>query len=106
MKRPITLLVCAGVVWGSCVLGGELPSAARGKELFDSRELGTNGKSCATCHPDGKRLQGVGTRTDDDLAATVNACVAGPLKGKPLDPDSSDMKSLVLYLKGFATTGN
>jgi cytochrome c len=105
MKRLATLSVITGVVWGSAVLGGDLPSAARGKELFDSRELGTNGKSCATCHPDGKRLQGVGALADDDLAATVNACLSGPLKGKPLDPDSADMKSLVLYLKGFANPG-
>jgi cytochrome c len=102
MKRLVTLSVFTGVVWGSSVLGGDLPSAARGKELFDSKELGTNGMSCSTCHPDGKRLQGVAALADEDLAATVNACLSGPLKGKTLDPGSTDMKSLMLYLKGFA----
>ena len=105
MKRLVTLSVFTGVVWGSTVLGGDLPSLAQGKELFNSTELGTNGKSCATCHPDGKRLQGVAALADDDLAATINACLSGPLQAKPLDPGSADMKSLMLYLKGFANSG-
>ena len=37
----------------------DAPSVERGSKLFNSAALGTNGKSCATCHPGGKGLEDV-----------------------------------------------
>ncbi|HZV80854.1 MAG TPA: cytochrome C [Geobacteraceae bacterium] len=105
MKRLTLFVVCAGFAWSGSSIGADLPSLVRGQELFESEHLGTSGKSCATCHPGGKKLEGAGNYGDDELTTTVNTCIAGPLKGKILDPESTDMKSLVLYLKSFSKPG-
>jgi len=80
----------------------DAPSVDRGKELFTSTQLGTNGKSCASCHRNGKNLEGVGEYDDARLGGIVNQCIMKPLQGKALDPASNDLKSLVMYLKTFA----
>ncbi|HTP65403.1 MAG TPA: cytochrome C, partial [Geobacteraceae bacterium] len=77
------------------------PSLERGKELFNSTRLGTNGKSCAGCHQGGKRLAGAASHDEGELATIVNQCIATMLKGKPLDPGSADMKSLIMYIKSL-----
>jgi hypothetical protein len=105
MKRLTGLVICGVLINVSGALGAELPSLERGQQLFVSEKLGTSGKSCASCHPGGKKLKGAENSSDEQLANTINRCIAGPLKGKQLDPESSDMKSLVLYLKSFAGTG-
>lgn len=105
MKRLTGLVMCGVLAYVGSAWGAELPSLERGEKLFASEKLGTSGKSCATCHKDAKELTGVSTSSDEELAGTINRCIAGPLKGKPLDPETSDMKSLVLYLKSFAGTG-
>jgi cytochrome c len=101
MKKLILVGICC-IIGGGYVFGADLSSVARGKELFASKALGTNGRSCATCHPDGKNLQEVGSFSDEEMAITVNACITGPLEGSALARDSAEMKSLILYLKGFA----
>lgn len=93
--------ITVSLVFGSVTFAAETGSIARGKELFNSTKLGTNGKSCATCHPEGKRLEEVSSLGEDQLIAIVNRCIKAPLAGTPLPPDSADMKSLVLYLKTF-----
>jgi len=105
MKRLTGLVVCAVFFNIAVAPAAESPSLEKGQQLFTSETLGTSGRSCATCHPDGQKLKGVGSSDDNELAETVNRCITGPLKGKRLDPASSDMKSLVLYLKSLATPG-
>lgn len=105
MKRLAMAIICGGLLSAVSSMGTDLASMEKGKQLFTSKELGTSGKSCSSCHPDGKKLEGIGSTADEELAATINACIAGPLKGKKLDPESSDMKALVLYLRSFANSG-
>jgi cytochrome c len=31
----------------------------------------------------------------------INACISKPLKGKPIDVNSTEMQSLVLYIKSI-----
>lgn len=93
-------LICAGGVWGA-----DIPSLKKGQQLFGSKKLGTSGKSCDSCHSGGSNLKISATSSDEQLAETINGCIAGPLKGKQLDPESADMKSLVLYLKSLAGSG-
>jgi hypothetical protein len=105
MKRLTGWVMCCCLISVSGAWGADLPSLERGRQLFASEKLGTSGKSCATCHPGGKELKVAKTSGDEELAETINACIAGPLKGKRLDPKSVDMKSMVLYLKSVAGTG-
>ena len=76
----------------------DAPSVERGSKLFNSTALGTNGKSCATCHPGGKGLEDVADYDGKKMATYVNNCIEKALKGKPLANDSADMGSLVMYL--------
>ena len=89
----------------SLAWAGAGPSMESGKELFSSTKLGTNGKSCATCHRDGKKLEQAATYDDGELGEIINQCIINPLEGKGLDPSSSDMKSLIIFIRGFARPG-
>lgn len=80
----------------------DVPSLERGKELFSSTRLGTNGKSCASCHPGGSRLERAAGYAEGELAGIINACIKKPLKGTTLDPASVEMKSLIIYIGTFA----
>ncbi len=80
------------------------PSVERGRALFHDRSLGTNGRSCASCHEGGKRLDDLGEYDDARLGAYANTCIEGMLKGEPLPRDSADLRSLVLYLRMFQRT--
>ncbi|MHB8908293.1 MAG: cytochrome c peroxidase [Syntrophales bacterium] len=81
------------------LMAAEGPSVELGKKLFNDRTLGgaTGTVSCNTCHPGGKGLAKAGQ--NPDLAAKVNGCIAGALKGQKISPDSVEMKSLLLYIK-------
>lgn len=105
MKKLTGLIICGGMIWCSSPGAAELPSVEMGKQLFSSEKLGTSGKSCATCHQDVSKLKGVAASAEDELAETINQCIAGPLKGKKLAPDSAEMKALVLYLQSLAAPG-
>lgn len=77
-------------------------SVERGKELFSGTHLGTSGTSCGSCHQNGKGLENVHEYDDAQLGAIINQCIVKPIKGKSLDASSTDMKSLVMYLKTFS----
>jgi hypothetical protein len=107
MKRLVMLIVFIVLFCGANIAsaaGGV--SIDRGLELFESTKLGKSGKSCATCHPGGRRLEWAATYEDDKLVVVINGCIQKALQGKPLPLDSDDMKSLLMYLKTFAGPGN
>jgi len=106
MKRiTVVGISCAISVWGSSIMAAEPPLQLKGWQLFGSEKLGTSGNSCAACHPDGSKLKGAVTASDEELAATINKCITGPLKGKALDPQSAEMKALLLYTRNLAKSG-
>ena len=80
----------------------------KGRKLFNDPNLGgsENTTSCATCHPNGKGLAGVGQKREwntpagsgHTLAGTVNQCITMALKGKALDPKSQEMQDIIAYL--------
>ena len=84
------------------------PSAELGKKLFSDSSLGTNGKSCSTCHPSRKKigeLAGRGTwfgGKAKTLEQAINFCIAGPLEGKPLPEDGVELRSIAEYMKSLA----
>ncbi len=105
MKRTILvsiLILAVFAAFSLAVAGGDVQ---RGKALFNSTTLGTNGKSCATCHPGGSRINGkkssftiMGHKLGS-VEDAVNFCIKMALKGKPLKKDSPEMKALSAYVK-------
>ena len=82
-----------------------------GLMLFNDYNLGegTSGKSCNSCHPDGRGLETSGKKEtfnifgkkQNGLKEAVNFCIVNALKGTAIDPDSGDMKSIVSYIKSL-----
>ena len=103
MIKAGLMLVMPALV-ASMALAGDTPSMEQGKGLFNSTKLGTNGKSCATCHSDVKKLEKAATYDEGQLGDIINQCIENPLKGNALDPASRDMRSLIIYIKSFAKT--
>ncbi len=83
----------------------------RGKKLFNDPAFAgsTNDRSCNICHKNGKGLENAGNKKYTSfmrfkvktLEDVVNLCIEKPLKGKPLDKDSQDMKDIVAYIKSL-----
>lgn len=82
----------------------------KGKALFNDPKLGSSGKSCNSCHPDGKGLEQAGTKKEfsvmgksqKSLEEAVNFCIEMALKGKAIDPKGSDMADIVAYIKSLS----
>jgi cytochrome c len=142
-----TLVICLGVVaavgalFVACKKKEEAPTAEtamtvetaemamagdveRGKALFADVNLGTTGKSCESCHPnggtEGMEMEGMATKPltgvkdrypgpfammpdkeEMTLAEVVNACVTGPVGGEMLADDSREMKDFLAYLESL-----
>jgi thiosulfate dehydrogenase len=77
----------------------------KGRELFTTPKLGTNGVACAQCHPNGanthpetypkfqKQLGRVIA-----LREMINWCLRQPLEGTPLPLDDPQMIALEAYI--------
>jgi cytochrome c len=142
-----TLIVCAAVVvvvaalFVACKKKEEAPTAEtamtaetaevavegdveRGKALFVDVNLGTTGKSCESCHPNGgtegmemegmatkpltgvkDKYPGVFTMIDPEkevtLAEVVNFCLENPVGAEPWAEDSQEMKDMLAYLESL-----
>jgi thiosulfate dehydrogenase len=77
----------------------------KGRELWVSPELGTNGVACAQCHPNAanthpetypKFQQQLGKVVA--LRDMINWCIQNPLEGKPLQLDDSQMIAIEAYI--------
>ena len=79
----------------------EAPSLSLGKTLFESTELGTKGKSCQTCHSQGKGLEMIGDFNDEELKDIINACLRDALGGKLISVESQEMVALLAYVRKF-----
>ena len=76
-----------------------------GKALFNDVNLGTNGKSCNTCHSGGKDIDGskntfkiLGSE-QEGIEDAANFCIEMALNGKPLEKGSAKMSALASYLR-------
>lgn len=103
MRRTQKTVVVAALMLLGCGFALAMePTASveKGKALFNDTHLGPSGKSCNSCHPNGKGLDMAGE--EENLEDTINGCINRALKGKPLDDDSVEMQSLVLYIRSLA----
>jgi cytochrome c len=73
---------------------------ARGRELFNKKE-GLGAKyACILCHQRDKTLERAKVeKLGDQLPAVINKYLVEKSKGKPLPPESDDMKALIAYIK-------
>jgi mono/diheme cytochrome c family protein len=107
----IILLVAIAMLFVSAVFAMNHTPEDRGKTMFNDTTLGggTAGKSCNTCHPDGKGLEGAGSKKMlktpggefKTLEEAVNICITMALKGKAIDVKSEQMKDIVSYIKSL-----
>ena len=79
----------------------EAPSLSLGKMIFESTELGTKGKSCNSCHLQGKGLSMVGDFNDTELKDIINACLRDALGADTISSDSQEMNALVGYVRKY-----
>ena len=77
----------------------------KGRTLWVSAELGTNGVACAQCHPNAadthpetypKFQQQLGKVIA--LREMINWCLQNPLEGTPLDLDDPDLVAIEAYV--------
>jgi thiosulfate dehydrogenase len=77
----------------------------KGRELWTSPDLGTNGVACAQCHPNAanthpetypKFQQQLGRVVA--LREMINWCIQQPLEGQPLGLDDPDMIAMEAYV--------
>ena len=68
-----------------------------GKELF-STPLGSNGKSCNSCHPEGKGLEHADEYPGEQLREMINFCIRDALKGEMLSLDDPRLVQLEHYI--------
>lgn len=79
----------------------ESPSLSLGKTLFESTVLGSKGRSCSTCHAQGKGLDMVGDFNDTELKDIINACMRDALGAKMISTESQEMNALVGFVRKF-----
>ncbi|AMV72093.1 hypothetical protein JCM30471_05930 [Desulfuromonas carbonis] len=84
-----------------CASAAEGPTAELGATLFTATTLGSNGKSCASCHPAGKGLGELAAYYDGQLKEMINFCIRDALKGKMLNPQAQELDALLAYLRTF-----
>ncbi len=98
LKIATLLFIFLGLTFSLAIGAGNVE---KGKALFNDPKLGggTSGRSCNSCHSDGKGLEKAGEIKG--LEKQINACIKGPLKGKGIDPKSADMGDLIAYLKSL-----
>lgn len=90
------LLICA-----TSVVAIETPNFTLGEKLFHNSSLGTTGNSCASCHPNGNKLEESKAYDDDMLKEMVNFCIRDAMKGEMLALDSTEIDSFIIYLRSL-----
>ncbi len=110
LKITLLSLIAFSLVF-SLVFAVELTPEERGKALFNDPKFAgaTSGRSCNSCHPDGKGLEKAAEKKvfhvmagkQNSLEEVVNVCIENAIRGKPIDPKSDQMKDIVAYIKSL-----
>jgi cytochrome c5 len=109
--RTVSVAAIALFAAASLAVAAHHTPEERGKTLFNDPKLGGGaaGRSCSSCHPDGKGLEKIAGKKEwrspdgsvKSLEDMVNTCITMALKGNPLDVRSGQMQDLVSYLRTF-----
>jgi cytochrome c len=108
LKITLLSLMAVSLIFSFAFAAGNVE---KGKALFNDTKFagGTAGKSCNSCHPDGKGLEKAADKKEFNimgkkqmgLEEAVNFCIENALKGKTIDPKSEQMKDIVAYIKSL-----
>lgn len=101
MRSQVSTIIFLTTLVFALPVSAQKPTAAHGKQLFSDPALGgsKNPTSCNSCHQSGKGLVDAGERAD--LADAVNYCIVNPMQGEPLQVESVQMQSLMLYIRSL-----
>ena len=99
--NKFAFIVCLVSLIATPVFAIESPSLELGKTLYESNELGTKGRSCNSCHTDGKGLELIGDFNDEELKDIINACIRDALGGELISVESQEMQALLSYVRTF-----
>ena len=83
------------------LLGTPAFATTKGEQLFNATTLGSNHKSCNSCHPQGKGLQQSGDYDSTMLREIINFCIRDALKGKMLPLDAAELQALERYVRSL-----
>ena len=83
--------------------------ADRGKVHFNNPDFAGGKRSCNSCHPNGKGLEGAGTKSSftkmggqlASLEDAVNMCIIYANEGDVLKVLSTEMQEIVSYIKSL-----
>lgn len=108
VKAVLLIVAVCALVFSVAYAGGD---AAKGKVLFNDTNFAgaTSGKSCNSCHPDGRGLENAGEKKEfrimgkvqHSLEEAVNVCIEQAINGKAIDPASDEMKNIVAYIQSL-----
>lgn len=101
MKWNGLVLIAVAALLAAAPASGRDP-VDHGSELFYGASLSENGKSCSTCHPNGKTLEDTNNFTKRQLPVVINECIRKGLEGYPLPLDSRDMEDLIAYMQNLS----
>lgn len=110
-KRLIELAIVTSIVCSYSNVFAEA-NLEQGLNLFttsNSIAENSSGKSCASCHLNGKGFSKTYSKSDfyyqgahmRGIQEAVNFCVVRNVKGKPLESNSDEMLSILEYIKQF-----
>lgn len=110
LKITLLSMIIMGLLFSATFAVKHQPEE-RGKTLFNDPKFAgaTSGKSCNSCHPDGKGVENAGAKKEftimgkkqNSIEEAVNFCIENAIKGKAIDPKSEQMKDMVAYIKSL-----
>ena len=100
-KMRIATVITILLLMASPLFALEGATVELGKQLFESTQLGSKGRSCQSCHSQGEGLDKIGDFNDEELKDIINACIRDALGGKLISADSQEMDSLLHYVRTF-----
>ena len=94
--KTVVLILFTAFLGAGIVFAAQ-PEASRekGKALFNDPALGSTGKSCNDCHPNGKGAEKAAVKSDEDIVRIVNACITQTLTFGDLDDPASNVSQLL-----------
>jgi cytochrome c len=101
---PIALILAFSVAFAM-----SHKAAERGKALFENPNFAGGKKACNSCHPNGRGLEGAGTKSSfaimggqqASLEEAVNMCIVNANKGNVLKVVATEMQEIVSYIKSL-----